>query len=184
MLVTCIYIHIHNLRNYLTALLDIDTIANMQVKVAYEILIVQGGSAHNSPRKLYGVHIRYWCNCSSSSNLEGYLTKNSRLLFSHELIGNGPSRALGSHPQASLLSQRVYLQHDAIRSNREVLTLLVPKINIFVYLLQRTYKAHLWTNLESPLFCLLKVVIMTFTWDVFSQKIIEIGIKLALCNHG
>ena len=77
----------------------------MKVETGHHIGIVERCSADLCTCQLHRVHIGYGGNCSGSSYLKDYLAKRRLCLLCLELVGDGPSGALGRHAEALLLGQ-------------------------------------------------------------------------------
>ena len=161
-------VNTHNLWDNLATFLHIYVITYMQVETLYKILVVQCGALYCGTSQLHRIHIGHRGDGSSTTNLIGYLVQAGANPLSLKLIGDGPSWTLGCKAQSTLLSQRIYFQHNAICSYRQLFALCVPVVDEVVNLLQRLYLLHTLRNLESPTASHLEILKMPLSRQFFA----------------
>ena len=176
-LLTFLYSYAYNLGYNLTTFLYIHIITDMQIKATDEILIVQCGTLYDSTSQLYGVHIGYRSHSTGSSDLIGDFIESCASPFGLKLICYCPTRRLGCISKSTLLAQRIHLQHYAIGSYRQVLSLGVPIVYELVYFLKTAYLLHTLRNFESPMSRSLQILIVSFSRKIVAQQIIQISVK-------
>ena len=170
LLVPCLWLLFPNyLRNNLASLFHQHTIAYMKVETGHHIGIVEGCPANLSASQLYRIHVSDRRNSPGSADLKDNLPECCLCLFCLELIGNRPSRTLGCHAKALLLSQRIDFQHDTIGCDRQVTTFLVPIIDILIHFFQSADQPHVLAYLKAPSGRSFEVLIVTIARNAFAQ---------------
>ena len=79
-----------------TTFLHIEHVALMDVQLADDVGIVQGGALDDGAAQQHGVQIGYRCNDTRASHLEGHILQLGAFPFRSELVGNRPAWRFGS----------------------------------------------------------------------------------------
>ena len=158
---TAIHIYSHNLRDDLPTLFHIHIVMDMQVETADKVLVVQCGALHHRTRQLHRFHVGHRRHSSRSSHLECHVEQSRALSLCLKLICYCPSGALRRVSQLPLLCYRVHLQHYSVGGHGQVFPLRVPLVDKGINLFERPHLPHSLTDLESPLSCMLQIVVMT-----------------------
>ena len=178
-----VQVHAHDLRDDLATFLYIDMVANVQVEGADEVLVVQRGATHRGTGQLHRLHVGHGGHSARPPHLVGHFQQASARSLGLELIGNGPTGALGRESERALLSQTVHFQHDAVGSHRQVLALRVPVGYEVENFLNRLHLAHAFADLEAPLPRGLEVLEVALGRQLLAQEIVQVGIQPASGHH-
>ena len=73
-LVACIEVYVHYLRDDFSSLLHHHAVANVQVELAYEVLVVQRSPPDYCAGELHGIHVGNGRDGACAPYLEGYGT--------------------------------------------------------------------------------------------------------------
>ena len=137
----------------------------MEVKRGHHVGIVERGATHLGSGELHGVHVRHGRDGAGPSHLEDNLPQRSLSLLCLELVGDGPARTLGRHAEALLLGEGIDFQNHSVRCNGQVLSLLVPIVDVLEDAFQGVDQPHVPAYLEAPPGRCLKVLIVSVAWD-------------------
>ena len=81
------------------------------------------------------------------------------------------------------MSLRVDLQYDTISGHWQVFPFRVPVVDEIHDFLQGFHFFHALADLKAPFCSRHQILIMTITWQLLPQKIVEIGIELSACHQ-
>ena len=160
------------LRDNLPAFLYKDHVSRADLQRADEVLVVQRGALDDSAGEVHRLEVRHRRYHARAPHLISYLAQERLLLLGGELIGDSPARGLGSEAQLLLLHQTIHLQHDTVRSDRQVFAGVVPIGDICHHLVQRPTYADMLAYLKAPAASRLQAVEMGLGGQVFAQHII------------
>ena len=143
-------IHTDDFGNDFPSFFHIHHVPDMQIQLLHHVGIVQRGTPHDRTGQLHRIHIGHRRHRSGTSDLEGHSIQARTGTLRLKLVSDGPTGAFGGIAQRTLLPLGVDLQHDAVRSHRQVLALHVPIIYEIINVLERSYFLHPPGYLESP----------------------------------
>src|SRR5262249_40586750 len=98
---------------------------------------MQRGARDGRAGQQNGLQLGDWSKRSNAAHLNGYVTQQSLSLAGGELVGDGPSRGLGSRAQFLLKRSPVHFYDDAVDLVAQLIALALPLIAELDYFIDR-----------------------------------------------
>src|SRR5262249_19112377 len=127
-----------DLRNDLTALLDENIVADFHSETFDLVFVMQRGARDCRAGQQNGLELGDWSQGPYSSHLNGDVAQQGCGLAGGELVGNRPSRRLGSSTQFLLKGGAVHFYDDTVDLVGQLIALAFPFGARLYYLIYRS----------------------------------------------
>ena len=176
-------VNAHNLGNDFTALLHIEHVALVDVKLRDDVGIVQRGALDDGAAQQHRIQIGHGGDDTRAAHLERYRLQPCAFALGSELVGYRPAWRLGGGSQVELLVQGIDFEHQTIGGDRQTLALHVPVTDKVLHGFDAGQDGHL-ARFESPALERHDAVVVGVERQVVAQQEIENRIQTAARNLG
>ena len=148
------------------------------------LFVVQGCTLHYRTAQLDRFQVGDRCDSTGPADLIVDADEPCQCLFRLELIGHCPPRELCSISELFLVWELVYLYHDAVSRERQILSFGIPICDEILDFIDGSAYLSLVRDRKSPAFCCLKGFIVGLVGKCFTQHMIKGTFQSAIGNHG
>ena len=161
-------VHTHDFGDDFAALFHKETVALADVHLPHEVAVVEGGAFHDGARQRHRAEIGHGCDDACPAHLEIDAEQFRGDAVGLELVGDGPSRALGCGAHLPLLVEIVDFDDNAVYGVGQRLPFLVPSVQEVIDSVQVGDFLHHIGFAESPFVEFHQSVKVVVGWELLA----------------